>query len=228
MCFINSQFTELCLHRSLTEHCCRLACCITMHKLTHQAQLHFQHMTLRVLPYHGGQYVGPCMFSVCLHIGSLCLLLRPKSQTLLWDLINILVTVFHSEPRLPDPFCLFPPLVLEENVNSGLSTEYMMEFCLKNLTTASGLVLFFLPPLSYFWQNQCCYLSASCPTRVPYTFVVKGSKVFMLFCWLGGRKGIRPVNNWVVGCWCGYLSGARYRLAYGPADATATHCLLLQ
>ena len=47
-------------------------------------------------------------------------------------------------------------------------------------------------------------------------------------CWLGGRKGIRPVKNWAVGCWRGYLSGARCRLAYGPADATATHCLLLQ
>ena len=46
-------------------------------------------------------------------------------------------------------------------------------------------------------------------------------------CWLGGSKGIRPVKNWVVGCWHGYLSGARCRLAYGPADATATHCLLL-
>jgi len=45
-------------------------------------------------------------------------------------------------------------------------------------------------------------------------------------CWLGIRKGIRPVKNWVVGCWCGYLSGARCRLAYGPAHAT--HCLLLQ
>ena len=32
----------------------------------------------------------------------------------------------------------------------------------------------------------------------------------------------------VVGCWRGCLSGARCRLAYGPADATATHCLLLQ
>ena len=41
-------------------------------------------------------------------------------------------------------------------------------------------------------------------------------------CWLCGRKGIRPVNNWVVGCWRGYLSGARCRLAYGPADATAS------
>ena len=32
----------------------------------------------------------------------------------------------------------------------------------------------------------------------------------------------------VVGYWRGYLSGARCRLAYGPADATVTHCLLLQ
>jgi len=47
-------------------------------------------------------------------------------------------------------------------------------------------------------------------------------------CWLGGRKGIRPVKNWAVGCWRGYLSGARCRLAYGPADFTATHCFLLQ
>jgi len=48
-------------------------------------------------------------------------------------------------------------------------------------------------------------------------------------CWLGGRKGIRPVKKlWVVGCWRGYLSGARCRLACGQADVTATHCLLLQ
>jgi len=42
-------------------------------------------------------------------------------------------------------------------------------------------------------------------------------------CWLGVRKGIRPVKTerWgagVVIC----LSGARCRLAYGPADAIAT------
>ena len=29
----------------------------------------------------------------------------------------------------------------------------------------------------------------------------------------------------MVGCWHGYLSGARCRFAYGPADASATHCL---
>ena len=33
-------------------------------------------------------------------------------------------------------------------------------------------------------------------------------------CWMGGRKGIRPVKNWVVGWLHGYLSGARCRLTY--------------
>jgi len=35
-------------------------------------------------------------------------------------------------------------------------------------------------------------------------------------------------KNWAVVCWHGYLPAARCRLAYGPANATATHCLLLQ
>ena len=44
-----------------------------------------------------------------------------------------------------------------------------------------------------------------------------------------GRQEEHPVCKiWVVGCWRGHLSGVRCRLAYGPADATATHCLLLQ
>jgi len=47
-------------------------------------------------------------------------------------------------------------------------------------------------------------------------------------CWLGGRNSIWPVKNWVMRCWCGYLSGAKCRwFAYGPADATSTHHLLL-
>ena len=41
------------------------------------------------------------------------------------------------------------------------------------------------------------------------------------------RKPHHSVRNWVAGYWRGYLSGSRCRLAYGPADATATHCLLL-
>ena len=36
----------------------------------------------------------------------------------------------------------------------------------------------------------------------------------------------KKTKNWVVECWHGYLSGARCRFAYGPADAaTALHYL---
>jgi len=49
-------------------------------------------------------------------------------------------------------------------------------------------------------------------------------------CWLGVRKGTGLVKNWVVGCWHGYLYGARSRCkcAHGQAYATASHYLLLQ
>ena len=45
---------------------------------------------------------------------------------------------------------------------------------------------------------------------------------------VGRQEGHSACKTWAVGCWHGYLSRARFRLAYGPADATATHCLLFQ
>jgi len=46
---------------------------------------------------------------------------------------------------------------------------------------------------------------------------------------VGLQEGHRACKKTrVVGRWHGYLSRVRCRLAYGPADATATHCLLLQ
>jgi len=74
-------------------------------------------------------------------------------------------------------------------------------------------------------------LSSGLMPSVPFHHVQVSDLFVYLFvghCWLGGRKGIRPVKNRVVGWWRGYLSGARCRLAYGPADAIATHCHLLQ
>jgi len=44
--------------------------------------------------------------------------------------------------------------------------------------------------------------------------------------WAAGRAS--ACKKLSGGCWHGYLSGVRCRFAYGPADATATHCLLLQ
>jgi len=61
-------------------------------------------------------------------------------------------------------------------------------------------------------------------------FVVLG--FFCLRCFdvlVGCQEGFTACKKpWVAGRWRGYLSGERCRLAYGPADATATHCLLLQ
>ena len=45
--------------------------------------------------------------------------------------------------------------------------------------------------------------------------------------WAAGRASCLQ-KNWVVGCWHGYMSGVRCRFAYGSADATAIHYLLLQ
>ena len=53
---------------------------------------------------------------------------------------------------------------------------------------------------------------------------------FSVLTLLVGQQEEHPVckKTWVVGYWHGYLSGARCILAYNPADATATDCLLLQ
>jgi len=41
-----------------------------------------------------------------------------------------------------------------------------------------------------------------------------------------GHPAYKKTERWGAGVVI--LAGARCRLAYGPADATATHCLLLQ
>jgi len=43
--------------------------------------------------------------------------------------------------------------------------------------------------------------------------------------WQEGHQACKKLSGEVLG---GYLSGASCRLAYGPADATVTHCPLLQ
>jgi len=51
------------------------------------------------------------------------------------------------------------------------------------------------------------------------------SALMLLVRW---HEGHPACKNWVVECWHGYVSGSRCRFAYGPADVTATHYLLLQ
>ena len=76
-------------------------------------------------------------------------------------------------------------------------------------------------------QPSHLYLLSNYQQTVYLCFTSTAMPSVLWRCWLVGRKGIQPVKNWVVGCWHG-MSGARCKLAYGPADATATHCLLLQ
>ena len=76
-----------------------------------------------------------------------------------------------------------------------------------------------LPFLHSIMRNPVCNFS----------HFTSGNQLSVLWrCWLGSRKGTQPVKNWMVGCWRGHTSGIRYRFAYGLADATAAHCLLLQ
>ena len=104
----------------------------------------------------------------------------------------------------------------------------MLEFFWLNLAP-SGLLDMLIFALD-FWQVTL-FLSVLI-ICVAYNYITAAPELsglmflYAFVCLL--VKGIRPVKNRVVGYWRGYLSGARCRLAYGPADATATHCLLLQ
>jgi len=72
------------------------------------------------------------------------------------------------------------------------------------------------------WAKRICLY-------IYFAIIVYHTTSFSALTLLVGRQEGHPAcKNWVVGCWRGYLSGARCKLAYGPADATATHCLLLQ
>ena len=60
------------------------------------------------------------------------------------------------------------------------------------------------------WFKQEAQLSQSDRTmRLVSSNLANYHATVLWRCWLGGRKGIRPVKNRVVGYWHGYLSGAR-------------------
>jgi len=61
--------------------------------------------------------------------------------------------------------------------------------------------------------------SSCCPVFVSVSVSVSALTLLV------GRQEGHPACKKLSG---GYLSGVRCRLAHGPADATATHCLLFQ
>jgi len=73
---------------------------------------------------------------------------------------------------------------------------------------------------SMFWQKFGAISPAS-----------QSHFAFSALMLLVGRQEEHPAWKKMSGevlVWLSYLSEARCRLAYGPADAIATHCLLLQ
>jgi len=60
-----------------------------------------------------------------------------------------------------------------------------------------------------------------------FTFSVQ-TVAFSALMLLVGRQEGHPACKKLSGGMLVWLSGASGRLAYGPVDATATHCLLLQ
>ena len=65
------------------------------------------------------------------------------------------------------------------------------------------------PTASKHWRQSYMYMCWNILSRVLPS---------VLTLLVGQQVGCPACKNWVVGCWCGYLSGARCRLAYGPAD----------
>jgi len=109
-----------------------------------------------------------------------------------------------------DQFIILPP-VGERSIVMSMSLCVCLCVCLSMIIS--------LELHARASSNFLCSCTLPMLSRYPF------SALTLLVGWQVGHLACK---NWVVGCWHGYLSGARCRLAYGPTDATATHCLLLQ
>ena len=75
------------------------------------------------------------------------------------------------------------------------------------------MYLFYGNHLARMQSGGCTFSHVLLPTDIiPVNthqlmqFIIKQTVPSVLWrCWLGGRKGIWPVKNWVVGCWRGCL-----------------------
>ena len=155
-------------------------------------------------------------------------------QQYVQHLLTAAITKLHPYPARIHCIVYHLPLCLHiysRHILSCLSFGILTSYCFTILVNVFSKQPQFLVKLMvflyldlYFFEineslmvsNKLCKVAACCSANVPSV---------LWRCWLGGRKGIRSVKNWVVGCWHGCLSGARCRVAYSPADATATHYL---
>jgi len=81
--------------------------------------------------------------------------------------------------------------------------------------------------------NILCYSGDTtsivpCPAILVFitTKITAFSALMLLVGWQEGHPACKKTQWWDA--WHGYVSEARCRFSYGPADATATHYFLLQ
>ena len=136
-------------------------------------------------------------------------------------------------------YCKFvTPPCREVSHHWGIFLNQLVQFYLKNTINLCPLTAHVMPCSPTKCQFTRCtagWFPYALDSGTVYTVLERNICYCDLYwlpsvlwhCWLGVRKSIRPVKNWVMRSWCGYLSGARCRLfAYGPADATASQNLL--
>jgi len=168
----------------------------------------------------------------------------------LWCLINCLIDWYQNKLVTLPTFCTYACVsvctymqggVIVINIEWHCNLDYSIESCLPHYSfsrldhqdakIAKGSNFRLLARLSYLRILTVCWYSWSlCMVYGRYFLCLYSSSLaFSALTLLVGRQEGHPARkNWVVGYWRGYLSGERCRLAYGPADANATHCLLFQ
>jgi len=132
-------------------------------------------------------------------------------------------------------FLLFHHVNVVQVAATRLVQAIVLIFCLLSFPYLFYSSLFSLSPfLSLFFFSfrfQAVFFSPLCllkPLLLCHITQIFCLHILCLYAWMTYKFLLCVSDYSVVGCWRGYLSGARCRLTYGPADATATHCLLLQ
>jgi len=95
-----------------------------------------------------------------------------------------------------------------------------MQTICTSLQTDHLITHFFIGRILFLMPNQQCQSTE----RIN----VKESKRFSALTLLVGWQEGHPACKKLSGGNLARMSGVRCRLAYGPADVTATHCLMLQ
>jgi len=155
------------------------------------------------------------------------------------------------EYGLPLPLHLAKMSVTCPKPISRLESHFYRNSVYQQSVSHAGLRLLAL------WRNifrhTHCMLQSKSRSCMFFVLIVNARIVCGAWCTGGGQKVLQLVYKkltcyvsaltllverqeghpackltWVVRYWHSYLCGARCILAYGPADATATHCLLLQ